>query len=185
MIRLMLFAAQAWAEEGHGAHGGPVEIPWKNLWAQGFNLAVLLGLLFYVLRHSVKAHFETRAREYEQLVARAEAARQEAEQNKQAIEQRLTKLQASAERTAQEAKGEADKLRTKLMEEAKVLTAKMEQEAQRSAALELEKAKAELRHELLERALSSAGENLGKNLSSNEQKKLQHEFVEKIQVVGG
>ena len=52
-----------------------------------------------------------------------------------------------------QARSEAADLRTKMMEEAKQLSRRLEQEAQRTAAVELEKAKAELRTELLEKAL--------------------------------
>jgi F0F1-type ATP synthase membrane subunit b/b' len=61
----------------------------------------------------------------------------------------------------------------------------LEEEAKRTAAVELEKAKAELRHELLREALSKSSDSLGRSLDSNEQKKLQNEFAEKIQVVSG
>lgn len=160
-------------------------IPWHNLFAQAFNFTLLFGLLAYLLKEPIKKHFADRAAGYRELVDRAENARREAERTNHEIKERLARLEATAQRSAEQARAEAADLRSRMMQEAKNLATKMEQEAQRTTAVELEKAKMELRRELLTRALSAAGEELQKNLGSSDQKKLQNEFVEKIEVVSG
>lgn len=186
MIRLLLWNALAFASDAHeaGAHG-PVSPPWSSIFVQAFNFLFLFAVLVYLLRKTVKAHFAHRAAEYKEMVERAENARREAEAAKREVEERLNKLQAGAERTKLDAQAEADQLRARLQSEAKQMVEKLEAEARRAAGVELEKAKAELRAELLQRALASSTESFSKNLGSTEQKKLQTEFVEKIQVVGG
>lgn len=185
-LLILLTQAQGWAEEAtHGAHAGGHEVPWSSLGVQAFNFVFLFLVLFVVLRKSVAVHFENRAREYSELVERAEAAKAEAEKGKIEIQSRLEKLQASAANTVNQARSEAEELRRRLIDEAQGLAVKLEQEARRTAAVELEKSKAELRRELLKGALENATQTLSKDLSANEQKKLQNEFVEKIQVVGG
>lgn len=190
-MKLLMMMAQAWAEE-HGAaaehlaeHAHEVVIPFRSIGIQAFNFILLAALLFYLLRKSVKTHFEHRARDYKELVDRAENARREAEKSHSQVKERLQKLEATAAHGVERAKSEATDLRTKLIEEAKSMSKKFEQEAQRSVVAELEKAKAELRKELLEKSLASARENLQKSLGSSDQKKLQNEFVEKIETVGG
>lgn len=184
MMYWMLFAANAWAASG--GHGdGHHHIPWSTIFVQTFNLVLLLGLLGFILRKTVVAHFANRAKEYHELVQKAEAARQQAEQGRATIKERMAKLEATAENTVAQARAEAAELRSRMMNEAKDLTEKMGQEGQRTATLELEKAKLELRRELLSGALAVSRETLKKNLSSTEQKKLQNEFVDKIQVVSG
>jgi F-type H+-transporting ATPase subunit b len=187
MMKLLFQFAVAFAEEaGHGvAHADPHAIPWGSLFVQAFNFIFLFALLVFLLRKTVSAHFANRAKEYMQLVERAESARQEAEKGRTEIANRLSKLEQSAQGTAQQARSEAEELRARMLEEAKNLSAKLEEEAKRTTAVELEKAKADLRSELLQRALSISTESLKKNLGTSEQKKLQNEFVEKIQVVGG
>lgn len=168
-------------EAAHDAHG----VPWGSIFVQTFNVVFLFAILFVLLRKTVVAHFEHRARDYKQMVERAEAARKEAEKGRQSIKERLAKLEESSSQLATQAKTEADELKNRMISEAKTLSARLEQEAQRTASVELEKAKAELRRELLAQALTDSRENLKKNLSSSEQQKLQREFADKIQVVGG
>lgn len=190
MIFRLLFAAQAFAEDhgaghaaeaAHEAHG----IPWDSLFVQTFNVVFLAVILFIVLRKTVKAHFETRAREYKQMVERAETARAQAEKGRHEIKERLAKLEATSDQVKNTARAEAEELRGRMVAEAKTLAARLEQEAQRTVKVELEKAKAELRAELMSKAIVESRNNLQKNLSSTEQTKLQKEFAEKIQVVGG
>ena len=185
-MKFLLLNALAWAQENGAEHATEaVTIPWSNIWAQAVNLFFLVGLLVYFLRHAVKQHFAQRAAEYREMVDRAEAARKEAEENRAQATARLQKLEAGAEQSAATAKSESEALRQRLVNEAKNLSQRLAVEAQRTAAVELEKARLELRRELLGKALSTAGENLKKNLGSVEQKKLQNEFAEKIEVVGG
>ena len=185
MMHILIFAARAWGEDGHAAAGAhhATAIPWSSLLTQTFNFVFLFVLLGYVMRKSVSAHFATRAREYDNLVTRAEAARVEAERGKREIEQRLAALEGEAGDSEAKARAEAARLRTALNEEAREFSIKLEREATQAAALAVEKAKAELRRELLDHALTASGEQMRTGLSQTEQKKLQTEFVEKIQVV--
>lgn len=187
IFNLILFLSQAFAQEHgaaaeHGAHDAHA-IPWGNIAVQALNLGILVALLFILLRKTVKAHFEHRARDYQLLVSRAEAARQEAERGKQTIKERLARLDANADEGLAQARAEAEELRARMIQEAKTLAARLEAEAERTAKVEAEKAKAELRRELLHKALNDTREDL-KKLGSSDQKKLQAEFADKIQVVG-
>lgn len=182
ILNLFLLLGQAFAASS--AHGDPHAIPWSNLFVQAFNFLLFATLLFLAVRKTIKALFENRARDYQQLVSRAEAARLEAERGKQNIKDRLAKLESSADQGMKQARLEAEELRARMIQEAKTLAARLETEAERSAKVEAEKAKAELRRDLLQQALRETREDL-KKLGSTEQKKLQVEFADKIQVVGG
>ena len=186
-MKLLLMMSSIWAQEGaeHAAeHGEALSIPWGNIFVQAFNLFLLVALLTYLLRKTVKQHFAQRALEYKELVDRAENARQEAEKTNHDIKNKLAKLEAGAKENVNRAEQEAKILRGRLMDEAKTLGQKLAQDAQRTAVIELEKAKSELRHELLEQALQRSSDNLKKSLGSMDQKNLQNEFVEKIEMVG-
>jgi F-type H+-transporting ATPase subunit b len=181
-----LLSSTAFAEGAEeAAEHHEVLVPWGSIFVQAFNFIFLGVILFFLLRKAVKHHFAERAETYRELVDRAENARKEAEQTKAQMQARLDKLEAGAAKGVDQARTEAAELRTKMMEEAKQLSRRLEQEAQRTAAVELEKAKAELRNELLEKALVATEEKFKKSLGSSDQKKLQNEFVEKIEVVGG
>ncbi|HMN66957.1 MAG TPA: hypothetical protein PKC28_00305 [Bdellovibrionales bacterium] len=191
MIKLLLLNAALWAEDAHhaaaAAHGDAhaVDIPWLGIFVQSFNLGLLILLLGFLLRKTVKAYFEHRARDYNQLVARAETAKREAERGHREISERLNQLEAGAEQGLAQARREADELKARMAKEAQALSEKLAEEAKRSAKAEAEKAKAQLRAELLTEAIAASRENLKTTLGSSEQKRLQNEFVEKIQVVGG
>lgn len=185
MIGLFFLATQAWAHESYHAAEAAPEIPWSPLFVQCLNFSFLLAVLYFLMRKAVTKHFEHRAREYRELVEKAETARREAESSKLEVERRLANLSASAENAAQEAQAEANLLKSRMAEEARQMAAKLEQEAQRTVAVELEKAKSDLRRELLQQALTSAAESMKRGLNTAEQKKLQNEFADKIQVVRG
>jgi F-type H+-transporting ATPase subunit b len=159
-------------------------IPWGTIGIQAFNLGLLLALLFYLLRHTVIAHFKGRRQLYTELVERAEAAKTAAEKSHREIAQKLQSLQSSAAASLRTAQSEAAALKQKLMNEAQILAKKMEEDARHSVAIEIEKAKAQLRTELLSEALSASREALKKTVGSTESKRLQSEFADKIQVVG-
>ncbi len=181
----------AFAEDAHhaagAAHGGDhaVVIPTQSLFVQAFNVIVLFAVLFFLLRKGAVAHFADRAKEYNELVRRAEAAKQEAERGHREIKERLDKLESGAEASLVQARREADELKVKMIAEAKVVSERLKTEATRTVNSEVEKAKAELRGDLLQSALATSQEVLKSSLSSSEQTKLQNEFVQKIQVVGG
>ena len=186
MIKLLLLTALAQAgESAHHASGDPHAIPWGAIFVQTFNFALLIALGYFFLNKVIRAHFASRAQEYNQLVERAAAAKREAETAHHDIKTRLEKLESGAEEGLRRAQSEAAALKSKLMQEASNLSQKLETEAKRSVQIELEKAKSELRNDLLESALQASSVTLKTSLSSNEQKRLQNEFVEKIQVGGG
>lgn len=171
-------------QEAHGAHHDAHAIPWSSLTVQAFNFFLLLAILIFMLRKSIAAHFKTRASEYQDLVRRADAAKSEAEAKHRSMKDRLAKLEQSAASAGTQAKAEADALKTKLIAEAQDLAKRLQEDAKRTAAIEIEKAKAQLRQELLTEALSASKAGFQSGLGSSDQKKLQSEFVDKIQVVG-
>jgi len=175
-----LIGVLAWASD---ASQDPHAIPWKAITIQVANLGLLLVYLGYVLRKTVKAYFSGRIEVYRDLVSRADQARQEAERNRAQIASRLTDLEAGAKQSLAKANAEAGELRQRILNEAKDLTNKLTDETQRSIQVELEKARTQLREELLNAAIESARTSLKEKIGGAEQKKLQKEFVDKIQVV--
>ncbi len=177
----LLIASTAFAESG-GAHD-PHAIPWMVIVAQAFNLAVLFGALIYFLRAGAKKYFSSRQEIYLELVNRADAARREAEKARSDIAAKLNELESGSKKTLEHAQAEAAQMRTRIVSEAQSLAVKMKEEAHRSVKIELEKAKNELRQELLGAAVESARASLKEKVGGPEQAKLQKEFVDKIQVV--
>lgn len=171
----------AWAEEAHHAAAEhAVHVPTRSIFVQTLNVVLLLGVLIYLTRKTIVAHFKHRAEEYAQLVRRAQAAKDEAERGHREIKERLDKLESGAEASLAQARREADEMKKKMIAEAGVVSERLKTEAQRTVATEVEKAKAELRADLLQSALATSQEVLKSSLSSSEQTKLQNEFVQKM-----
>ena len=70
-----------------------------------------------------------------------------------------------------------------IMEDAKTLSERLEKDAEKTAQFELQKAKSELLTELLDNSLALASKQLEEKVGEQEHKRLQSEFVGKIQVV--
>lgn len=164
-------------------HGGPTEIPWHSIIVQAVNLFGLLALLGWILRKSVTSYFNDRRQVYLDLVQKADSAKLAAEQSRREIATKIENLEKTTEQSLRQASAEAAELRTRILAEAKEVTAKMQAEAERTAAVELEKAKLELRQSMLTTAVDAARKTLQEKVGGAEQKRLQNEFAAKIQVV--
>jgi len=171
------------AMASEAAHHAPTEIPWRSVGVQFFNLSLLIGVLGFVLRKKIKTHFQTRKETYLELVSRAENAKAQAEKNKREIHERLAKLEETAKSSVEKARSEAEDLKARIVLDAKGLAEKLRIETERAVEIELERAKLELRKELLDASVEAARKILNESIDGKEQKKLQDEFMGKIQAV--
>ena len=147
---------------------------------QFINFALFAILLFFLLRKHVSKFFLSREAEFTEAIQRAKSAVTEAENKKKEIMARIAKLKSSSQETIEKAKLEAEKMRKGIIEDAEESAKKLLQEAQYAAKYEVEKAKAELRNDILMEAINQAEGALSKRLSDNDQKRLQEEFVNNI-----
>ncbi len=181
-LLLTSFCGPLAALAADGAHGHS-EIPWMTIVSQAVNLGLLVLLLVYLTRKTVARIFRERKQMYLDLVEKADAAKNEAEKNRREIAQRLQELESTPEQAINQARVEAEEMHKKVLDDARELAKKTREESERAAQFELERAKIELREELLSTAVEAARKILRDQVGGPEQKKLQSEFVEKIQVV--
>ncbi len=158
------------------------DLPKEVIW-QFINFTLFVGLLFFLLRKKVISYFKERETHFKQALIRAERARGEAEEQKSIIKQKLDKLEASAAADRAQAQKDSEELKVKILTEAKELVANLKKETERTAESEIQRAKLELRDELLSAAIDQAKKILKEKVNEPDQKRLQDEFVEKIQVV--
>lgn len=181
-LAVLALATQGFAQE-HGAapgeHGG---IPWEMLQKQAFNFLLVLGLLVYFLRGKITEYFKARVDTFEKQAILAKKAKQEAEDQKHEMKNRLEKLQATAVDSVDRARREAEELRKKIEAEALALAAQLKNDASETAAREIERAKAELKEEVLALAMAQTREHMKTSVKETDQTRLQNEFVDKIQV---
>lgn len=147
---------------------------------QFVNFLLYVGLVVFFARKPIVEYFANRRAKFDVALKRADAARAEATAKRAETQARLAKLESSRDESIQKARTEAAALRTQIVEEAKLLSVKLQQDAEKTAQVEVERAKTELREELVNQSVSMARRILSDKMQDQDQKRLQDEFVKKI-----
>jgi F-type H+-transporting ATPase subunit b len=177
---VLLVPLMALAAGGDVSHDG---IP-ASVWYQVINFTLFIGAGIYFLRKPIKNYFSNRESAFKQALVKAQAARQEAEQRKSEIQARLNQLQTTAEESIAKARAEAEALRDQIVRDASEISTKLREDAKATANAEIERARHELREDVLAQAVALSRKVLTEKMAEPDQKRLQTEFVDKIQVVG-
>lgn len=181
VLGLPMVLASHLGQAGGGAYEGG-GIP-TVFWLQIVNFALYVGAIIFFARGPIREMFKGRYDGFYSAVKRAEAAKAEAEAKRKEIQDRLTKLEATRDEAIQKARSEAAALKNQIIEEARLVSAKLKDDAERTTRVEVERAKFELREELLNQSVLMSKRLLADKIQEPDQKRLQSEFVEKIQVV--
>lgn len=176
----MVLASHFGQAAGDAHEGGGLP---TMFWLQVVNFTIYLGAIIFFARGPLREMFKGRYDGFFSAVKRAEAAKAEAEMKRKEIQDRLAKLEATRDESIQKARSDAAALRNQIVEEAKSISAKLKADAERTAQLEVERAKYELREELLAQSVQMSKRILTDKMQDQDQKRLQSEFVDKIQVV--
>jgi F-type H+-transporting ATPase subunit b len=177
-VAMAVMPLLAYAEEAEAEHGMP-----NSVYLQVINFVLYAGLLFFFMRRPVTKYFQDREQAFRQALIKAANAKKEAEQQKKDIETRLTALQTGSAESIAAARREAEELRKRMLLEAESLAANLRNEAKRAADFEIQRAQNELREQLLNESVAMATKILTEKMAEQDQKRLQSEFVDKIQVV--
>ena len=182
VVTILLFAMVAFANEP--AHGGGAEgIPWAMITKQAINFSILVGLLVYLLGAKVKEFFVSRAKTFDGLLILAKKTKEDAERQKREISSRLERLQTTAQESVERARKEAEELRARIAADAVAAAKEIREEAKKSAEREIDRARKGIREEILAQSIAATRTSLKTSVKEPDQKRLQNEFVEKIQVV--
>ncbi len=165
---------------GAGGHEGGVPMV---LWLQVINFVLYMGLVVYLAKKPLQEMFQGRYDGFFSALKKAEAAKSEAEAKRKEIQDRLNKLETTRDESIQKAREEAAALRNQIVEEAKSLSSKLKADAEKTALIEIERAKTELREDLLAQSVVMAKRILTDKMQEQDQKRLQTEFVDKIGAV--
>lgn len=173
------------AEHGVAEHGAehPIEIP-TVVWYQLINVAILVAGLVYYTKDMIVKTFADRRVTYVSAAHKSAAARDAAEKQFMEIKHRITELDRTREDALAKAHAHAEEIKQQILAESKQVSARIREEANITAQLETKKAQRELREQLLQDSVEAARMVLTKDISSNDQQKLQTDFVKSIEVVG-
>lgn len=165
--------------EGHGeahheAHFG------KEMIFQIINFILLVWLLVYVYRKYSAGSFEKRSLEIRMAMEEAAQAKKAAEDKYLEYQTRVAQLNEEVGRILELAKGDAEKERGAILEEAKKQSERIVEQAELTARHEVELAKQELRKEAAELTAQMAGDAIRKAMKPEDQRKWVKAYIDKI-----
>ncbi len=180
---ILLFSAlSVLASGGENSHHA-LTVPWSTIFAQIFNVSIIVFGLWYYLRKPIAQYFEERRQTFIQSAAKIEQAHEEAKRQHQEIAAKLESLKSSADQSIQKAHEDAKEYRQKAVKEANELAAKIRQDARKAVELEVQKAESHLREELVSLAIQKASEKIRNETDSQIHQNLESDFMEKVKVV--
>lgn len=180
LAQLLLLAATATvfgATDGHHADSG---VLLKDFIYRVFNFAVTFGLLAYFITKPIRKGLAGRREGVEKALQQAQSAREEAEAKFAEYDSKLNKAAAEIEEIYAGIRKEGEVEREKILANAREMAAKITAEAEKAAANEIAKARAELRREAAAMAVSIAEDLLKKNVTPQDQARLVDEYMQKV-----
>lgn len=155
-------------------------IPTQTIIFQAINVSLFVGLLTFLLRGKIKDHFISREASFHEAKNRAEELLKKAEEQRREIEVKLRDLDATQKETIERAKKEAAEMKKNILAEADTLSEQIRKEANKSAEMEIRRVRESLRQQLMVEAVEQSRNAIAGNLSSDDQSRLQAEFIKKV-----
>ena len=157
---------------------------WTGIVIPYANFILFLALAYHFFRKPVTAAAQKKRQDFEAAKAEAERARNEAVEALQKLEARMANLQTEIDDIRNSAKAAADHEAERIVSGAKELAQHLEDEAKRIAANEVEKARHELRVEVIRQAKESVASKIKNELGAEEHGRLMQDRIGKLKEVG-
>jgi len=169
-------AAAASGEDG-GATG------WGKLdWFRLMNFALLVVVLFYLLRKPISEILNSRIKSIQEQLESLEAQRAEAEKRLAEYNDQLSNLEREAQKIIESYIKQGKEAKAKILKETETAAEKLQAQARRNIENEFAKAKQVLQREVLEKSLGKAEEMLKNEITTRDQDKLIDEYLKKVVV---
>lgn len=157
-----------------------IEIPSKTIFWQVFNLTIMFAGIIYFTKNQIKAAFLARRESYIEASKKSANAKKEAEKSYLEVKHKLEQLQSAQDESLARATAEAADMRNSLIAEANALAKRISDEAEQAIKIEVARAQAQLKEQLIKDSVSAARLVLVKDVATADQTKLQTEFVNHI-----
>ncbi len=177
-VALLALPALAAAAEGGG--GSLIEVNW-TLGVQLVSFLLLLAVLSKLMYRPLLGALEGRTNAIQQQLAEAQAARDEAQRERVAMEERIRAAHAEAQTLRERALRVAAELRERLGAEARQEAARLVESAQAQVAQDVRRARAELRAEVGALATEIAERLVRKSLTHEDHQRLVREALARIE----
>ncbi len=176
LMVLMTGLVYASGDGGH-ADGGAL---FKDFLYRIFNFSIVVAILVYYLRKPLKKGLSGRTDEIEKALNEAEQIKLEAEAKFAEYDQKLVAANAEIAEISAAIKREGELEKEKIIASAREMAVKIEQDAEKAAALEIAKARKELQTEAVRLSVELAEELLKKNFTSEDDTRLIGEYMKKV-----
>ncbi|MCF6178050.1 MAG: ATP synthase F0 subunit B [Geopsychrobacter sp.] len=152
----------------------------KDFLYRVFNFAIVIGILVYFLTKPLKKGLAGRSNDIEKALAEAEQIKLDAEAKFAEYDKKLATANAEIAEISAAIKREGVLEKEKIIVSAKQMAIKIEQDAEKAAALEVAKARRELQSEAVRLAVELAEELLKKNFTGEDDTRLIDEYMQKV-----
>ena len=173
-----LFCCAAFAAGGeHHADGG---VLLKDFLYRVLNFGIVVAILVYFLTKPMKKGLAGRREDIEKALAEAKQAKDQAEAKFAEYDQKLTQATEEIAEISDAIRREGELEKQKIIENAKAMAKKIEEDAEKAAELEVAKARAALQREAVQLAVGVAENLLKKNFTKEDDTRLIDEYMKKV-----
>ena len=152
----------------------------KDFLYRVLNFAIVVAILVYFLAKPIKKGLTGRRQDIEKDLAEAKQAKADAEAKFAEYDRKLALATEEIAEIGATIRREGELEKQKIIANAKLLAAKIEQDAEKAAELEVAKARTELQREAVTLAVSVAEELLKKNFTKDDDARLTDEYMQKV-----
>jgi F-type H+-transporting ATPase subunit b len=177
VVLLLLLGTITWAADGHAAEPG---VLLKDFLYRVLNFTVAFGLLAFFITKPLRKGMAGRRQEIENALAQAQAAREEAEAKFREYDAKLSRAALEIEEIYQGIRREGEMEQEKILANARASAEKIKGEAERTAAIEVEKARAALRQEAAALAIRMANDLLRSRVGVADHERLVNEYLQSV-----
>ncbi|XGC80855.1 hypothetical protein ACES2L_16140 [Bdellovibrio bacteriovorus] len=180
LLNLFIILAPAAVFAAGGEHHGE-GVP-KVVIYQLINVTILFAGLIYFTKDSIVSFFSGRKAAYLEAAQKSAFAREQAEKEFVEIKHKLETLENTRAESLKKAETHSAEVKAQILAEAAEVSKRIRQDAELTVKLEVQRAQTELREQLLKDSLEAARIVMTKDLGSNDQQKLQKEFINHLGV---
>ena len=181
MVALLLFGSTMAIAASGGGHGDEAHKGWLATDTyRVMNFAVLAIGLFLVLKKPASQALGGRIQGIKEQLEDLEQKKQAAEDKLAEYDARMAELDKEAEAMLAEYVKQGEDAKARILQEAEAAAEKLKEQASKNIEYEFKQAKADLKAEIVEKALAKAEAIIKEQISSDDQEKLVDEYLEKV-----
>ena len=167
------------AHAGAG-HGGVSSAKVWDLIFRIQNFVAAVIILYFILRKPIRQFFGNRRQEIEDTLSELEKKKAETERQYAEMEQKLKDMESQRETILADYVRDGEAEKEKIIQNAKTMSSRIQEQAERAIQQEIQKAKSELKREIAEMSATMAEDLVKSNINDQDQQRLVEEYLTKV-----